>query len=151
MSNPPHSTRSTHQTSLIRIPQQFYGTNNKIIQFKLADIGEGISECELTKWFVQEGKEIQQFDNICLVTSDKATAEITSPYDGTVTKLYYQTGDIAKVGSPLVDIQVEGDVNTPEEKRKEASSSPAPPVTETKSQDHKHDTSEKVKILINNP
>ena len=70
-------------------------------------MGEGIAECEILKWHVEEGKEIQQFDMICEVQSDKATAEITSPYDGLVTKLYYQVGDMAKVGSPLIDIKVD--------------------------------------------
>ncbi|KAI8336272.1 2-oxoacid dehydrogenases acyltransferase-domain-containing protein [Chlamydoabsidia padenii] len=77
--------------------------------FLLADIGEGITECELIQWFVEPGHEVAEFDKICEVQSDKASVEITSRYAGTVTKLYHDVHGIAKVGQPLVDIKVEGD------------------------------------------
>lgn len=41
------------------------------IPFKLADIGEGIAEVELLQWFVKDGDEIKQFQNVCEVQSDK--------------------------------------------------------------------------------
>ncbi|KAJ3025479.1 UNVERIFIED_CONTAM: hypothetical protein HDU68_007091, partial [Siphonaria sp. JEL0065] len=79
----------------------------KKVPFLLADIGEGITECELIQWFVKEGDEIEQFSKICEVQSDKASVEITSRYDGVVRKLYYTQGDMARVGTPLVDIEME--------------------------------------------
>lgn len=69
-----------------------------VIPFKLADIGEGIAEVELLKWFVKEGDKINTFDRVCEVQSDKATVEITSRYDGVISKVYHQEGDIVKVG-----------------------------------------------------
>lgn len=83
-----------------------------IQQFKLADIGEGITECELVQWFVKPGDAISQFDKICEVQSDKATVEITSRFDGKVTKLYYKAGEMAKVGSVLIDIEALNDSAT---------------------------------------
>ncbi|KAF3939423.1 hypothetical protein ABW19_dt0201626 [Dactylella cylindrospora] len=74
--------------------------------FLLADIGEGIRECEIIQWFVQPGAKVQQFDNICEVQSDKASVEISSRYDGVIKKLYYEAGDMAIVGKPLVDIDM---------------------------------------------
>jgi len=74
------------------------------VQFKLADIGEGIAEVELLQWFVKEGDVVKSFDKICEVQSDKATVEITSRYDGSILKLHHQVGDIMKVGHPIVDI-----------------------------------------------
>lgn len=68
-------------------------------------IWKGIAECEVLKWHVKEGQEIHQFDLLCEVQSDKATVEITSRYDGIIKKLHYNKGDMAKVGSPLVDIE----------------------------------------------
>ena len=72
--------------------------------FLLADIGEGIAEVELMKWFVKEGQNIKAFDRICEVQSDKATVEITSRYEGTISKVHHAEGAIVKVGSALVDI-----------------------------------------------
>lgn len=70
---------------------------SSVVPFKLADIGEGIAEVELLKWFVKEGDAIHTFDRVCEVQSDKATVEITSRYDGVISKVYHKEGDIVKV------------------------------------------------------
>ncbi|KAJ2064857.1 hypothetical protein GGI17_000664 [Coemansia sp. S146] len=82
-------------------------TTSKIVAYKLADIGEGITECEIIQWFVKPGDKVSQFDKICEVASDKATVEITSRYDGIVKKLHYNDNDIALVGKPIVDIELD--------------------------------------------
>ena len=78
------------------------------IDFNLADIGEGIAECEVLRWFIKEGDTIAQFDKVCEVQSDKANVEITSRYDGKVTSLKYAVGELAKVGKPLLSILLSG-------------------------------------------
>eukprot|EP01132_Coremiostelium_polycephalum_P002435 gene2435-3005_t len=99
-----------------------YYSTQKPIQFNLADVGEGIAECEILNWHFKVGDTIKEFDRLCDVQSDKATVEITSRYDGVITKLYHKVGEMAKVGSPLCDIMPVGS---------EAPS--AAPVVETKS------------------
>jgi 2-oxoisovalerate dehydrogenase E2 component (dihydrolipoyl transacylase) len=75
----------------------------------LADIGEGIVECEVIQWFVEPGARVEEFSPLCEVQSDKASVEITSRFPGVVKKLYYETGDMARVGKPFIDIDIEGD------------------------------------------
>ncbi|KAK5224837.1 hypothetical protein LTS03_003360 [Exophiala xenobiotica] len=74
--------------------------------YLLADIGEGITECQIISWSVKPGDKVEQFDPICEVQSDKATVEITSRFDGTVTALHYGEGDVAAVGKPLLSLDI---------------------------------------------
>ena len=102
----------------------------KRIPFKLADIGEGISEVQIIQWYVKEGSAIKQFEKIAEVQSDKATVEITSRYDGTVEKLHYGVNDMAKVGEPLIDIETEDKSTDSVDKTDEKSSDSAPKTEE---------------------
>ncbi|KAK5120961.1 hypothetical protein LTR85_005745 [Meristemomyces frigidus] len=79
--------------------------------FLLADIGEGITECQLIQWFVQPGARVEQFDKLCEVQSDKASVEITSPFDGVIKKLHYEPDDMAITGKPLVDIDIQSEIS----------------------------------------
>ncbi|OTB18390.1 hypothetical protein K445DRAFT_73471 [Daldinia sp. EC12] len=74
----------------------------------LADIGEGIVECEIIQWFVEPNARVEEFSPLCEVQSDKASVEITSRFSGVVKKLYYEAGEMAKVGKPFVDIDIQG-------------------------------------------
>ncbi|KAF7393291.1 hypothetical protein HZH66_009124 [Vespula vulgaris] len=77
-----------------------------IVPFKLSDIGEGIRDVTVKEWFVKPGDRVSQFDNICEVQSDKASVTITSRYDGFIRKLHYKVDEIAFIGNPLVDIEL---------------------------------------------
>lgn len=77
-------------------------SQDSIFPFLLADIGEGIREVELLEWFAKPGETVKQFDKIALVQSDKATVEITSRYDGSISELCGQVGDMIQVGEPLL-------------------------------------------------
>ncbi|WNC70181.1 dihydrolipoyllysine-residue acetyltransferase [Thalassotalea nanhaiensis] len=71
------------------------------IDFILPDIGEGIVECELVEWLVNEGDHIEEDQPVADVMTDKALVQIPAMHSGVVDKLYYAKGDIAKVHSPL--------------------------------------------------
>lgn len=81
----------------------------KNVAFNLSDIGEGIREVVIKEWFVREGDEVKQFDNLCEVQSDKASVTITSRYDGKILKLHGKIDDVALVGKPLIDFDVSED------------------------------------------
>ncbi|XP_044479979.1 lipoamide acyltransferase component of branched-chain alpha-keto acid dehydrogenase complex, mitochondrial-like isoform X1 [Mangifera indica] len=78
-----------------------------VVDVPLAQTGEGIAECELLKWFVKEGDQVDEFQPLCEVQSDKATIEITSRYKGKVAKILHVPGNIVKVGETLLKMVVE--------------------------------------------
>src|SRR5699024_7936670 len=73
-------------------------------EFKLPDIGEGIHEGEIVKWFISEGEEIKEDDVLAEVQNDKAVVEIPSPVDGTVKKLHVVEGTVTTDGETIVTI-----------------------------------------------
>ncbi len=77
-------------------------------EFKLPDIGEGLTEGEVVKWHVQEGQSVKENEPLCNVLTDKAEVEIPSPKTGKVTKLMAKPGEKVQVHAPLVIFEVEG-------------------------------------------
>ncbi|MBU2976914.1 dihydrolipoyllysine-residue acetyltransferase [Alteromonas sp. C1M14] len=73
-------------------------------EFVLPDIGEGIVECELLCWLVNEGDTVAEDQPVAEVMTDKATVQIPAVDPGKIVKLHYQQGDIARVHSPLYTI-----------------------------------------------
>lgn len=77
-------------------------------QFKLPDIGEGIHEGEIVKWFVKKGDKVQEDDVLCEVQNDKAVVEIPSPVAGTVEDVLVAEGTVATVGQTLITFDAPG-------------------------------------------
>jgi len=71
-------------------------------EFKLPDIGEGVHEGEVVKWFVKEGDPIRENDPVVEVMTDKVTVQIPSPVTGKVLQLRAKEGEVVKVGATLV-------------------------------------------------
>jgi pyruvate dehydrogenase E2 component (dihydrolipoyllysine-residue acetyltransferase) len=86
-------------------------------EFKLPDIGEGISEVELLQWYVAEGDAVREDQNLAEIETDKAVADLPSPYTGVVSRLHYKAGDRIPVGAVLVSFA--------EEERKAAEPAPS--------------------------
>ncbi|ANX12124.1 branched-chain alpha-keto acid dehydrogenase subunit E2 [Fictibacillus arsenicus] len=79
-------------------------------EFKLPDIGEGIHEGEIVKWFVKAGDAIKEDDILLEVQNDKAVVEIPSPVDGKVLELKVDEGTVSVVGDVLLTIEAEGEI-----------------------------------------
>ncbi|WP_028393007.1 dihydrolipoamide acetyltransferase family protein [Bacillus cihuensis] len=77
-------------------------------QFRLPDIGEGIHEGEIVKWFVKPGDKVQEDDVLCEVQNDKAVVEIPSPVTGTVEEVHVEEGTVAIVGDILISFDAPG-------------------------------------------
>jgi pyruvate dehydrogenase E2 component (dihydrolipoamide acetyltransferase) len=71
-------------------------------EFKLPDIGEGVHEGEVVKWFVKEGDAVKENDPMVEVMTDKVTVQIPSPVTGKILQLRAKEGEVVKVGSTLV-------------------------------------------------
>ena len=73
-------------------------------EFKLPDIGEGIHEGEIVKWFVKAGDQIEEDDVLAEVQNDKSVVEIPSPVSGTIEEVLVDEGTVAVVGDTIVKI-----------------------------------------------
>ena len=80
-------------------------------EFKLPDLGEGLTEGEIGRWLVQEGQEIREDDPLVEIATDKTTVEIPSPAAGVVSQILAAEGDVVPVGTVIVVIG--GDGETP--------------------------------------
>jgi 2-oxoisovalerate dehydrogenase E2 component (dihydrolipoyl transacylase) len=95
-------------------------TSATLRQFKLPDVGEGLTEGEILQWLVAVGDTVTVNQPLCEVETAKAAVELPSPYAGTVTELLFEAGAMVDVGSPIITIDISGGSVPP--------SAPAPPA-----------------------
>src|SRR5688500_5699521 len=77
-------------------------------EFKLPDLGEGLTEGEIARWLVAEGQEIAEDDPLVEIQTDKTTVEIPSPAAGVVSSILVAEGAVVPVGTVLVVIGGDG-------------------------------------------
>jgi pyruvate/2-oxoglutarate dehydrogenase complex dihydrolipoamide acyltransferase (E2) component len=77
-------------------------------EFKLPDLGEGLTEGEVARWLVAEGQELAEDDPLVEIQTDKTTVEIVSPAAGTVSRILVAEGEVVPVGTVLVVIGADG-------------------------------------------
>jgi len=82
-------------------------------QFKLPDLGEGLTEGELLKWTVAVGDTVEVNDTIAEVETVKAAVELPSPWAGVVTGLHAAEGETVPVGAPIISIDTSGSGGSP--------------------------------------
>jgi pyruvate dehydrogenase E2 component (dihydrolipoamide acetyltransferase) len=73
-------------------------------QFKLPDLGEGLTEAEIVAWHVAVGDEIKVDQVVVDVETAKASVEVPIPFAGRVAQLHAAVGDVVAVGAPLISV-----------------------------------------------
>jgi len=96
------------------------------LEFKLPDIGEGVTEGEIVNWLVKEGDALSENQEMVEVMTDKATVTIGAPKAGKVSALRYKVGDTVPVGEVLVVLDLDGSGGPVEAPKPVATGSPAP-------------------------
>lgn len=81
--------------------------------FKMPDIGEGVTEAEITEWHVKVGDKVADDDPICDAMTDKATVELTAPTSGVVTSVGCAAGEIMAIGGDLIVFETDGGTESP--------------------------------------
>ncbi len=99
-------------------------------EFKLPDLGEGLTEGEIARWLVEEGQEVAEDDPLVEIATDKTTVEIPSPAGGKVSRILVAEGQVVPVGTVLVVIGGDGSIGPGQvpgtETRPDKTSTPAP-------------------------
>lgn len=86
-------------------------------EFRLPDLGEGVTEGEVVEWRVSEGGSVARDQILLVVGTDKATVEIPSPYEGTVDAILAAAGDRVEVGQALIRVRcsaMDEEISTPD-------------------------------------
>lgn len=79
-----------------------------IAEFRLPDLGEGLTEAEVVQWLVAPGDSVSLNQTLAEVETAKAVVELPSPYEGTVAILHAEAGATVAVGAPLIEFDVDG-------------------------------------------
>jgi 2-oxoisovalerate dehydrogenase E2 component (dihydrolipoyl transacylase) len=82
-------------------------------EFKLPDVGEGLTEAEIVSWKVKVGDVIEINDIIVEIETAKSLVELPSPYAGTVLALMVAEGEMVQVGTPIISVGSESDAVAP--------------------------------------
>ncbi|MFD4786357.1 dihydrolipoamide acetyltransferase family protein [Streptomyces sp. NPDC058459] len=104
-------------------------TEASVREFKMPDVGEGLTEAEILKWYVQVGDTVTDGQVVCEVETAKAAVELPIPYDGVVRELRFTEGTTVDVGTAIIAVDVSGGA-APEP----APAAPAPAVEEAEPQ-----------------
>lgn len=81
-------------------------TEGSVREFKMPDVGEGLTEAEILKWYVQPGDTVTDGQVVCEVETAKAAVELPIPYDGVVRELHFPEGTTVDVGTSIIAVAV---------------------------------------------
>ncbi|MBL1109591.1 2-oxo acid dehydrogenase subunit E2 [Streptomyces sp. 5-8] len=101
-------------------------TEASVREFKMPDVGEGLTEAEILKWYVQPGDTVTDGQVVCEVETAKAAVELPIPYDGVVHALHFPEGTTVDVGTSIIAVAVAGGA-APEAPAEQPQAEPAQP------------------------
>ncbi|MFF8906138.1 dihydrolipoamide acetyltransferase family protein [Streptomyces olivaceoviridis] len=108
-------------------------TEASVREFKMPDVGEGLTEAEILKWYVQPGDTVTDGQVVCEVETAKAAVELPIPYDGVVRELHFPEGTTVDVGTSIIAVAVAGAGGAaPEAPAEQPAAAPAPAKDEPK-------------------
>jgi 2-oxoisovalerate dehydrogenase E2 component (dihydrolipoyl transacylase) len=96
-------------------------------EFKLPDVGEGLTEADIVAWHVKPGDQVEDGQIIVEIETAKAVVELPCPWDGTVARLLAEEGQTVDVGVPIIAVEV----GTPESAERAPVPAPVPPESTT--------------------
>ena len=82
-------------------------------EFRLPDVGEGLTEADIVSWHVKPGDQVEVNQIIVEIETAKAVVELPSPWDGTVARLLAEEGQTVDVGTPIIAVDVSGAAAAP--------------------------------------
>ena len=83
-------------------------TDASVREFKMPDVGEGLTEAEILTWYVKPGDTVSDGQVVCEVETAKAAVELPIPYDGVVRELRFPAGTTVDVGTAIIAVDVSG-------------------------------------------
>ncbi|MGW6272530.1 dihydrolipoamide acetyltransferase family protein [Streptomyces sp. NPDC055060] len=83
-------------------------TDAALAEFKMPDVGEGLTEAEILKWFVAPGDTVTDGQVVCEVETAKAAVELPIPFNGVVHELRFPEGTTVDVGQVIIAVDVSG-------------------------------------------
>ena len=101
-------------------------TDGSVREFRMPDVGEGLTEAEILKWYVQPGDTVTDGQVVCEVETAKAAVELPIPYDGVVRDLHFPEGTTVDVGTPIIAVDVMGGAGAPAQPQSAPEPSPEP-------------------------
>ncbi|GAA2150202.1 dihydrolipoamide acetyltransferase family protein [Kitasatospora kazusensis] len=75
-------------------------------EFKMPDVGEGLTEAEILTWYVKPGDTVTDGQIVCEVETAKAAVELPIPFNGTVDQLFFPAGTTVDVGTAIISVAV---------------------------------------------
>jgi 2-oxoisovalerate dehydrogenase E2 component (dihydrolipoyl transacylase) len=86
-------------------------------EFKLPDVGEGLTEADIVAWHVKPGEAVEDGQIIVEIETAKAVVELPCPWEGTVARLLAEEGQTVEVGVPIIAVEVAGQGKTEDTER----------------------------------